>query len=165
MRHRRHFYRHLQCVVSEFLTGLILLMVFALNLKWFPVGGWGSGFWDVFALPGLFTRYDPIAQDMTALLQSPSAHHFFGTDNLGRDVFARVVYGARVDLLIGIFAMLVPAVIGTLIGLLAGYYGGKIDALVMRILDLFTAFPLMVMVIAIVPFSVRELRTGLSRSG
>lgn len=140
-------------------------MVFALNLKWFPVGGWGSGFWDVFALPGLFTRYDPIAQDMTALLQSPSAHHFFGTDNLGRDVFARVVYGARVDLLIGIFAMLVPAVIGTLIGLLAGYYGGKIDALVMRILDLFTAFPLMVMVIAIVPFSVRELRTGLSRSG
>lgn len=100
--------------------------------------------------PGLFTRYDPIAQDMTALLQSPSAHHFFGTDNLGRDVFARVVHGARVDLLIGIFAMLVPAVIGTLIGLLAGYYGGKIDGLVMRILDLFTAFPLMVMVIAIV---------------
>ena len=76
--------------------------------------------------------------------------HFFGTDNLGRDVFARVVHGARVDLFIGIFAMLVPAVIGTLIGLLAGYYGGKNDALVMRILDLFTAFPLMVMVIAIV---------------
>lgn len=100
--------------------------------------------------PGMFTGYDPIEQNMTALLQKPSSEHWFGTDNLGRDVFSRVVYGARVDLLIGIFAMLVPAITGTLIGLFSGYYGGRIDAAIMRILDLFTAFPLMVMVIAIV---------------
>lgn len=100
--------------------------------------------------PSLFTNYDPIEQNMTALLQKPSAQHWFGTDNLGRDVFSRVVYSARLDLQIGIFAMLIPAIIGTLVGLLSGYYGGKVDAVIMRILDIFTAFPLMVLVIAIV---------------
>ena len=100
--------------------------------------------------PGLFTSYDPIAQDMKSLLQKPSSAHWFGTDNLGRDIFARVVYGARLDLAIGFFAMLVPADFGTVVGLTAGYYGKKIDAVIMRILDIFTAFPLMVLVIAIV---------------
>ncbi|MCD7841189.1 MAG: ABC transporter permease [Lachnospiraceae bacterium] len=101
-------------------------------------------------VPGLFTPYDPIGQDMTALMQKPSSAHWFGTDNLGRDIFSRVVYSARLDLEIGIFAMLVPAVVGTMVGLLSGYYGGKVDAIIMRILDIFTAFPLMVLVIAIV---------------
>ena len=100
--------------------------------------------------PGLFTDYDPIKQDMTALLQKPSAEHWFGTDNLGRDVFSRVVYSARLDLAIGFFAMLIPAMIGTFVGLLSGYCGGKVDAVIMRILDIFTAFPLMILVIAIV---------------
>lgn len=100
--------------------------------------------------PGLFTHYDPIKQDMTALLQKPSAEHWLGTDNLGRDVFARVVYSARLDLAIGFFAMLIPAMIGTFVGLLSGYCGGKVDAIIMRILDIFTAFPLMILVIAIV---------------
>lgn len=100
--------------------------------------------------PYIFTRENPIAQDMTSLLQAPSAMHWFGTDEMGRDVFARVIYGARVDLLIGIFAMLVPAFLGTVLGLLSGYYGGKIDMVIMRILDMFMAFPTMVMVIAIV---------------
>lgn len=100
--------------------------------------------------PGLFTSFDPIAQDMTALMQKPSADHWFGTDNLGRDIYSRVIYSARLDLMIGIFAMLIPAICGTFVGLLSGYYGGKIDAVIMRILDIFTAFPLMVLVIAIV---------------
>lgn len=100
--------------------------------------------------PGLFTRYDPVQQDMTALLQPPSAAHLFGTDNFGRDVFARVVYSARLDLEIGFFAMLIPAVFGTMIGIIAGYYGGKVDAVIMRILDVFVAFPTMVLAIAIV---------------
>ena len=102
------------------------------------------------AVPGLFTGYDPIKQDMTALLRAPYKEHIFGTDNLGRDVFSRVVYSARLDLFIGFFAMIVPAVFGTLIGTLSGYYGGKADAVLMRILDIFTAFPTMVLVIAIV---------------
>ena len=87
---------------------------------------------------------------MTALLQPPSAAHYFGTDNFGRDVFARVVYGARLDLEIGFFAMLIPAVFGTAVGIAAGYFGGKVDAVIMRILDVFIAFPMMVLAIAIV---------------
>lgn len=75
--------------------------------------------------PGLFTRQDPYYQDMNVLLQPPSAEHWFGTDDLGRDVFSRVVYGTRIDLAIGIFAMIVPAVTGTLIGLCSGYYGKR----------------------------------------
>lgn len=101
-------------------------------------------------LPWLFTKQDPYFQDMNALLQAPSAEHWFGTDDLGRDVFARVVYGTRIDMAIGIFAMLVPAVVGTLIGLCAGYYGKKVDAVLMRILDVITAFPFIILVIAIV---------------
>lgn len=102
------------------------------------------------AVPQLFTGYDPLTQDMTALLQPPSAVHYFGTDNFGRDVFARVVYGARLDLEIGFFAMLIPAVFGTAVGIAAGYFGGKVDAVIMRILDVFIAFPTMVLAIAIV---------------
>lgn len=102
------------------------------------------------AVPRLFTGYDPLTQDMTALLQPPSAAHYFGTDNFGRDVFARVVYGARLDLEIGFFAMLIPAVFGTAVGIAAGYFGGKVDAVIMRILDVFIAFPTMVLAIAIV---------------
>ena len=101
-------------------------------------------------VPQLFTGYDPLTQDMTALLQPPSAAHFFGTDNFGRDVFARVVYGARLDLEIGFFAMLIPAVFGTAVGIAAGYFGGKVDAVIMRILDVFITFPTMVLAIAIV---------------
>ena len=100
--------------------------------------------------PGLFTRQDPYYQDMNVLLQPPSAEHWFGTDDLGRDVFSRVVYGTRIDLAIGIFAMIVPAVTGTLIGLCSGYYGKKVDAVLMRILDVITAFPFIILVIAIV---------------
>ena len=100
--------------------------------------------------PGLFTDQDPYTQDMNVLLQAPSAAHWFGTDDLGRDVYTRVIYATRVDLAIGIFAMLVPAVTGTLIGLCAGYYGKKVDAVLMRILDVITAFPFIILVIAIV---------------
>ncbi len=100
--------------------------------------------------PGLFTSQDPYYQDMNVLLEAPSAEHWFGTDDLGRDVYTRVIYGTRIDMAIGIFAMIVPAVTGTLIGLCAGYYGKKVDAVLMRILDVITAFPFIILVIAIV---------------
>jgi peptide/nickel transport system permease protein len=101
-------------------------------------------------VPGLITSYSPTAQDADALLMQPSMAHLFGTDNFGRDLFARVVYGTRIDLTIGILAMAVPFVTGSLIGLVAGYYGGWVDSLLMRILDVFMAFPFIVLVIAIV---------------
>lgn len=100
--------------------------------------------------PFLFTGKDPYEQDLMNALRAPSGEHWFGTDQYGRDVFARVIYGTDVDLKIGFFAMLVPFFTGSLIGLLAGYYGGWVDAVVMRIQDIMTAFPFTILVIAII---------------
>lgn len=100
--------------------------------------------------PETLTSVDPTALDYTAMLQAPSSEHLFGTDNYGRDIFARVVWGARVDLAMGIFAMLIPLIVGTLVGLTAGYFGGWIDTLLMRILDIVMSFPFILLVIAIV---------------
>ena len=105
----------------------------------------------IFALfPQFLTSYDPNASDTTAMLQPPSAEHLFGTDNYGRDVFARVVWGTRIDLTIGVLAMIVPFITGSIIGLIAGYYGGWLDSVLMRILDVVMAFPFIILVIAIV---------------
>jgi peptide/nickel transport system permease protein len=105
----------------------------------------------VFAIfPGLIAPYNPIGQDLNNVLLPPSYAHLFGTDNFGRDVFSRIVWGARIDLQIGVIATIVPFAVGTLIGLLAGFYGGWIDSILMRILDIFMAVPFLVLVIAIV---------------
>ncbi len=100
--------------------------------------------------PRLFTSYDPTELNLMNMLQSPSRDHLFGTDNYGRDVFTRVVYGAAIDLKIGFVAMLVPFFVGSFIGLLAGYHGGWVDAVIMRIQDIMTAFPFIILIIAIV---------------
>lgn len=100
--------------------------------------------------PQLFTHYDPTAQSMGSIMQPPGGAHPFGTDNFGRDIMSRVIYGTGIDLQIGFLAMIVPFLTGTLIGLIAGYCGGAVDAVFMRILDVFTAFPFIVLVIAIV---------------
>ncbi|HLR13570.1 MAG TPA: ABC transporter permease [Burkholderiaceae bacterium] len=94
--------------------------------------------------------YDPFEQVFTEVLQAPSMTHWFGTDNFGRDVFSRVLWGTRIDLLMGSVAVFIPFVIGTAIGTLAGYYGGWIDRILMRILDITMSFPFFVLVIAIV---------------
>jgi peptide/nickel transport system permease protein len=101
------------------------------------------------AFPQLFTGYDPNAIDVTAKFLPPSAQHWFGTDKYGFDIYARVVYATRLDLLIGVGSVALPFVVGSLLGLVAGYYGGKFDTVVMRILDIFMAFPFMVLAIAI----------------
>lgn len=100
--------------------------------------------------PSMFTRYDPAALDLSNALQPPSQTHWFGTDNYGRDMFTRVVYAARIDLSIGFVAMIIPFLAGTLIGLVAAYYGKWVDSLIMRIQDVMTAFPFIILVIAIV---------------
>lgn len=102
------------------------------------------------AFPGVFTSYDPDAINAKDMLQAPSAVHWFGTDNYGRDLYTRVVYATRIDLYIGIGAMIIPFVLGTALGLISGYYGGKLDSMIMRIVDIFMAFPYMVLAIAIV---------------
>ena len=94
--------------------------------------------------------YDPIKLNLAAGLQPPSLAHWFGTDQLGRDVLTRVVYGARIDLQIGVIGVAVPLAIGLVLGLLAAYLGGWADVLIGRVIDIVIAFPFLVLVIAIV---------------
>jgi peptide/nickel transport system permease protein len=92
----------------------------------------------------------PQDTDYDARLLSPSREHLFGTDNLGRDIFSRVLYGAQIDLQVGIFSVIPPFLIGMLLGCLAGYYGGRMDSLLMRAADVIQAFPFLIIIIAIV---------------
>jgi len=84
--------------------------------------------------------YDPNAQDFE-FLEAPSLAHLLGTDDLGRDLFSRIVFGARISLFVGVSTVLLSSVIGVFLGLLAGYYGGWIDNIIMRYIDLQWAFP------------------------
>ncbi|MCW4456832.1 ABC transporter permease [Microbacterium sp. MPKO10] len=101
-------------------------------------------------LAPVIAPYDPIAQNLQETLQSPSSEHWLGTDKFGRDVFSRLIWGARVDLRVGFIAVIIPFTFGTIIGGLAGYFGGWFDIIVMRIVDVFFAFPFFVMIIALV---------------
>ncbi len=98
----------------------------------------------------LITFYNPIAQNLNDTLQGPSALHWLGTDQLGRDIWTRLVYGARVDLKVGFIAVLFPFCLGTVLGTLAGYFGGWSDLVIMRLVDVVVAFPFYVLLIALV---------------
>lgn len=89
----------------------------------------------------VFAPYDPAAQSLKERLAAPSAAHWLGTDKVGRDIFSRVIYGARISLVIGLVPTLISMVIGTVLGLFAGYYGGKTDFIIMRLADIMLAFP------------------------
>ena len=89
----------------------------------------------------LITRYDPNGLDLMHMLESPSAEHWFGTDDLGQDVFTRVVYGSRISLMIGFVPSLISLILGTALGLMAGYMGRRVDAVIMRLADVVLAFP------------------------
>ena len=91
----------------------------------------------------------PTAQDLANAFQPPSLQHLMGTDNLGRDIFSRVVYAARTDLQIGLVMTYIPLLTGVLLGAVAGYFGGWVDTVIMRLVDVVIAFPFLVLVIAI----------------
>ena len=97
----------------------------------------------------LIMTHDYAAMDVAARLQGPSAEHFFGTDELGRDLFSRVIYGSRYSLAIGVCAILLAAVIGVILGVIAGYIGGWVDNLIMRFLDVIQSIPALLLVIVI----------------
>jgi peptide/nickel transport system permease protein len=94
--------------------------------------------------------YDPTALGLADGLQPPNAAHWFGTDQLGRDILTRVLHAARTDLQIGTIGVIIPLIIGAVLGLFAGYYAGWPDAILGRIVDVVTAFPFLVLVLAIV---------------
>ncbi len=102
--------------------------------------------------PGRIAPYDPTSFDYEAVLEPPSAAHWFGTDNFGRDIFSRVIWGTRVDLQIALFTTLVPFFLGSILGAIAGYYGGWFDAVFGMVVSVVIVFPFLVLVIAIVAF-------------
>lgn len=101
-------------------------------------------------LAPVLAPHDPIKQDLLNTVQPSSSSHWLGTDKYGRDVLSRLIWGARVDLRIGFLAVLIPFVFGSVLGALAGYIGGWVDTVVMRVVDVFFAFPFYVMVIVLV---------------
>lgn len=114
----------------------------------------GAGITVIWILVAIFAPliapFDPYKQMFTVILQPPDLVHWFGTDNFGRDVFSRVLWGTRIDLIMGLLGVLFPFIIGTLIGCVAGYYGGWVDKALMRLLDVTMSFPFFVLIIAIV---------------
>ena len=107
------------------LLGLIVIVLIALTALAAP----------------LITRYDPNEIDLASMNEPPSAEHWFGTDDLGQDVFTRVVYGGRISLMIGFVPSVISLVLGTLLGLMAGYMGKRVDAVIMRLADVVLAYP------------------------
>ncbi len=102
------------------------------------------------AVPGLLTRTDPGATDLVARLAPPSRVHLLGTDHIGRDLLARLVYGARISLLVALVSVGAASLIGVTLGLLAGYYGAWTESVVMRLVDVFLAFPAILLALALV---------------
>lgn len=121
---------------------------------WSPSLMVGSALLLLVTLAGVFapwlTPYDPYYQDYEAILLPPSLAHPFGTDMNGRDILTRVLYGARIDLTIGFFTTFVPLTYGVFLGALAGYLGGPLDTVLMRLLDIAIAFPFLVLIIVII---------------
>ena len=121
-------------LASQIITGGLLV------LAWVGVA--------VFA--PLIAPYNPTDIDLSAILQPMSVAHLLGTDNLGRDMLSRIIYGTRVDLTMGLIGVAAPLVIGILIGVVSGFYGGVVDALLMRLFDITIAFPFLILVLAII---------------
>jgi peptide/nickel transport system permease protein len=126
---RRRWYRTPSFVAGASILGTIILLAILA-----PVASW----------------HDPVQQDLLHILQGPSWTHPLGTDELGRDEWARLLYGARTDLRVAFLAVLFPFVIGTAIGLVAGYFGGWVDTVANWFVNVVVAFPFYVLVIALV---------------
>jgi peptide/nickel transport system permease protein len=126
---RRRWYR-----TPSFVAGASILGVIVLLAALAPVASW----------------HDPIQQNLLQILQGPSWSHPLGTDELGRDVWARLLYGARTDLRVAFLAVLFPFAIGTVVGLLAGYFGGWVDTVSNWFVNVVVAFPFYVLIIALV---------------
>jgi ABC-type dipeptide/oligopeptide/nickel transport system permease subunit len=100
------------------------------------------------ALADVIAPYDPLAQGVGPALQGPSWAHWAGTDSFGRDILSRIIYGARIALVVGIVAVLISSIVGVTLGLVAGYHGGAVDTVIMRLMDALYAFPVIFLAIA-----------------
>jgi peptide/nickel transport system permease protein len=109
----------------------------------------------------LVAPYSYDGQALTERLQPPSSKHWFGTDDFGRDIFSRIVYGARISLWVGFFSVLGSVIAGTLFGILAGYYGRWVDTIISRVFDVMLAFPSILLAIAVVAILGPSLQNAL----
>ncbi len=131
-------------------------MEFLTNLRKNRLALWGllilvpMFFTAVFAQ--LLSPHNPVEPNMKNVLAAPSFSHPFGTDMLGRDVLSRVVYGSRVSLLVGFVSVGIATIIGVLLGAVSGYYGGVVDAIIMRFVDLMMCFPTFFLILAVIAF-------------
>lgn len=103
-------------------------------------------------LAPLIAPYDPNSIDVKAILLPPSSIHFMGTDGLGRDVFSRMLYGARISLLVGIVAVGISTIIGIVLGAISGYYRGWVDIIIMRFVDVMLSIPTFFLILAVIAF-------------
>lgn len=101
-------------------------------------------------VPGLFARYSPNEQNPRDALEPPSAQYWLGTDQFGRDIYSRAIYGGRVAIFVGVGSVLLAILVGVPLGLISGYYGGIIDAVIMRIQDALLAFPAVLLALLII---------------
>ena len=102
------------------------------------------------ATAGILAPYDPLATDYAAMLGAPDARHWLGTDAFGRDVLSRIIYGSRTALMVGLGAALLGGTLGSLIGVASAYFGGRVDLVVQRVMDVFFAFPVIILALAVV---------------
>ncbi len=102
--------------------------------------------------PFVITTHDPNEVDVGSILSPPSSEHLMGTDELGRDVLSRMVYGARISLKVGLVAVSIAVLIGTTIGILSGYFGGIVDGILMRFVDIMLCFPTFFLILAVIAF-------------
>jgi peptide/nickel transport system permease protein len=128
-------------ILPRFLSGHSTLVIGGLIFGAFVIMAFGAPF---------IAPYDPIYQDATVRLSPPSLAHPFGTDNFGRDILSRIIWGARVDLQIALLGVIFPFLIGTVVGTVAGYFGGIVDAFFMRLVDVILAFPFLVLMLSII---------------
>ncbi len=101
-------------------------------------------------LAALLAPYDPLATDYGAMLAAPSAQHWLGTDAFGRDVLSRIIYGSRTELLVGFGASILGATLGAILGVASAYFGGRVDLIIQRIMDIFLSFPLIILALSVV---------------
>src|SRR5256712_3115631 len=125
-----------------------------LFIKRKPLGAIGAGLLGIFVVmailaPALAT-HDPDLNDYRARVKPPSAQHWFGTDNFGRDMYSRVVYGARISIYVGVLSTLLGTAFGAFAGLCSGFFGGRIDQLIQRLADVLFTIPPLVLAMAIV---------------
>ncbi|MDO8602726.1 MAG: ABC transporter permease [Candidatus Omnitrophota bacterium] len=119
------------------------------KLTWFGLGI--VGFFIIVAIfAPMIAPYNPGQIDIENILTPPSSSHIFGTDSLGRDLFSRMVYGARISLMVGFIAVGIAAIIGIALGAIAGYYGKWVDAIIMRFIDIMLCFPTFFLILAVI---------------